>query len=368
MLPLALTRMTARRLSLLIAAVGYGAGLRHAAAEPSLAIASTNLEVEADPTCTTRAALIERVRARLPRVRLVDDGSGLSIRAKISTAPSGVVTGDVTLVSPGTKPSVRHVPARSCAEAVDAVALIIAVTLDPSSATKSLNASTDEAGTPAAAGGSAIDSTAGDGTSTSKSTPSAPTAEAPRATDIPVPASPGAAERTRVTFGVQIATEALVGVAPGVMPGVSLFTIAGLDRPSAWAPALAFGLHHDWRTAVVEEGGTASFALDLLGLDVCPLRFRVSVIEARPCGSLLVGRFTARGTDTLNAADESARPFWAVGGAALLTADLVWRLQAFSRFTIAANLVRDSFEFNPATFHTVPPLSASASVGVGLHW
>ncbi|HKO50645.1 MAG TPA: hypothetical protein VJV79_23155 [Polyangiaceae bacterium] len=165
-----------------------------------------------------------------------------------------------------------------------------------------------------------------------------------------------------------MAAEALLGVAPGVMPGVALFASASLESQSLWSPALVLAGHHAWRTDVQEPGGMASFTLDAATLDVCPMRLRLAPLEARPCVSALFGRFAARGTNTFDPAAESVRPFAVVGAAAVMTAHLGWLLEASGRLAVGANLVRDSFEFSPAIFHTVPPISAAASLGIGLRW
>lgn len=368
MLPFALIKARARLASLL-AATAYAARLGIAAANPSQPTASATIEVNADLACTTRADLITRVRARSPRVRFVDEGDGLAIRVQISTSPSGELAAEVTLASNGTKPSVRHVVARSCTEAADAVALIIAVTLDPTSSDARPNSSTTKEGAsrPADAKSSANpNATKADTRLGPAQTPTSPgpVAELP----LTNAGSTGAGSRRRGTFGAQLAAEAFVGVAPGVMPSVALFAIAGFDRPSLWSPAFVLGVRHAWRTDIEEQGGSASFTLDAASLDVCPVRFRYGVIEARPCGTALFGRLSARGTDTFNPAAESARPFWVVGGAAVVTADLAGPVTMSARLAVGANLVRDSFEFRPATFHQVPPVSGAASLGLGLRW
>ena len=370
MLRFALTSVRARPASLLLAATVHASRLGIAAAEPSVPIASAKLEVEAEPGCTTRADLSTRVRARSPRVGFVDDGSGLSIRVRISPAPSSRIAAEVALANRGMKSSLRHVLARTCTEAADAVALIIAVTLDPTSA--------DQRSNPGATSESA--------TTSQQTTPSTrretTAAVAASRTSVPKPGSNNpnaasaagseldakAASRSRPTFGAQLAAEAFVGVAPGVMPGVALFAMAGVDRPSPWSPAFVLGVRHAFRSNVPEPGGNASFTLDAATLDICPIRFRLSVLEVRPCGSALFGRMSASGTDTLNPASESARPFGVIGGAALATADLAWLLEISARLAMGANLVRDSFEFDPATFHTVPAVSAAGSIGIGLRW
>src|SRR5437762_6171766 len=129
MLPLGLTTARARRFghALILSASAARAGV--AGAEPAaqnVPVASANLELVADSSCVTRADLVARVRARSPRARFVDDGSGLSIRVKISAATSGAVAADIALADPGTKSPTRHVVARTCNEAADAVSLIIA--------------------------------------------------------------------------------------------------------------------------------------------------------------------------------------------------------------------------------------------------
>jgi hypothetical protein len=342
-----------------------------AAAEPvssNAPVASANLELDADSSCVTRADLVARVRARSPRVRFVDDGSGLIIRVKISTATSGAFAADVTLADPGAKSPTRHVLARTCNEAADAVSLIIAVTLDPNGAdTHTDNGAPRPVGT-AGSGNAATnehDASAKAHPSPAKPAPP-PTPLAP--SDMSEPRTVSPRNPPSLTVSAQLAAEAFVGVAPGVMPGVTLYGMAGLERSSVWSPAAVLGLRHAWRSSIEEEGGSASFALDAATLDLCPLRFRRSMFEARSCGSLLVGRLTAHATDTLNPAAESKRPFWVLGGAAIVSAELPWLLEVTGRLAIGANLVRDSFEFSPSIFHEVPAVSGAASIGIGLRW
>ncbi|HET7539846.1 MAG TPA: hypothetical protein VFK05_08235 [Polyangiaceae bacterium] len=363
--PFALTRARARRASLLFVAAIAGVRLGFAA-EPSAPIASASLELVADASCAKRADLIDRVRARTPRVRFVDDGA-LAVRVQISVLASGGAAGEVTLSKAGTKPSLRHVTARSCSEVADAAALIIAVTLDPSA---ELGKGSTEKGT--AADSNVAASPSGD---TSRSAATAPALPPKQTDDASVSATPtghdvasSRAARGRFTVAAYLAAEGIAGVAPGVMPGVALFVAAGVERASPWSPSVVLGVRHAWRSDVEAPGGRASFLLDAATLDLCPVRFRRGVIEARPCGSVLFGRFSAQGTDTANAAPESVRPFWVVGGAAVVTAELPWQLEVSARLALGANLVRDSFAFSPTTFHEVPPVSGAASIGLGVRF
>jgi hypothetical protein len=367
MLSLVLIRARARRTSLSLAAALYAVEFMALAAEPGAPVAPASLELQAEPSCATRADLAARVKARSPRVQFVEDGSGLAIRVEISTPAANVVDGEVRLASSGTKPSLRRVRARSCSEAADAIALIIAVTLDPT------------AGISGTKGTSTADSTTAPAAQSDRSSASSArvseSAISPKADATTAGAEASAVEEgpassrslAHPTFGVQVAAEATVGVAPGVMPSVAFFAAGGLERPSLWSPAVVLGVRHGWRT-VDEQGGRASFFLDALTLDACPVRFRLGIFEARPCGSLLAGRMSAGATDTTNPAAESHRPFWVVGGAGIISAQLPAMIEVSGRLAFGANLVRDSFEFYPATFYTVPAFSGAASVGVGVRF
>jgi hypothetical protein len=82
------------------------------------------------------------------------------------------------------------------------------------------------------------------------------------------------------------------------MPAIAVYVMGALDYDSLWSPAIMVGIAHAWRTGLAEQGGTASFTLDAASLDACGLRWGRSVVEARLCGSALVGRLIASGTDT----------------------------------------------------------------------
>src|SRR4029078_1606681 len=75
--------------------------------------------------------------------------------------------------------------------------------------------------------------------------------------------------------------------------------------------------HHQrggWGTSF----GTGDFALDLVPLNVCPLRVGRRAVHARLCASSAAGRLAIDSRDNLTPRTAS-RPFVGVGGAALLT-------------------------------------------------
>jgi len=308
-------------------------------------VPSASVSVDADPACATRADLIARVQARSPRVKFDEQNGEIRIRAQFSASPAGTIAGAVQLAAAGAKPSLRRVLANSCDEASDAVALIIAVTLDPTAAA-SANGTADAEAAPA-----------------DVRRPPPPKPQTGRRN-----AEPAKTEARGQTLGVQLAGQAFVGPAPSVMPGVALYATVGIDRPALWSPAVLLGVTHAWRTDIGAVGGTAAFKLDAASFDACPWRLRLGQIDARPCASALIGRLRAVGSETRNAASEIARPFWVVGGAAVLSAELPWLLEVSARLAVGANLVRDSFEFTPIVFHEVSAVTTAASVGLGLRW
>jgi hypothetical protein len=337
---------------------------------------SARLEVEADAACTSRADLVARIRARSPRVSFVENERVMAIRAQFSAAPAGGIAGEVTLANPGAKPAQRRVLARTCSQAADAVALIIAVTLDPASlervhseptGAEPANVSADSGSaerTSATDGGPAVGAATSDTTRNAEGVERPSPLESPAA--VPDAAASNASASARPSFGAQLAFQSLVGPAPRLMPGAALYLELGLERAGAWAPSAIWGATHVASPEISRPGGVASFSLDAVSFDACPLRLRIARLVARPCASALAGRLLASGSETRNPAGEMRRPFWTVGGSGILSAQLPWLLEASLRVSVGANLVRDSFSFTPEVFHEVGPATFAASLGLGV--
>jgi hypothetical protein len=321
------------------------------------------LDVRAPPECSSRADLAARVAARSPHIQIADDAA-ISADVTLASDHTGSVVADVTLAGPGASPSPRRVVARTCAEAADAVALIIAVTLDPSQRRK-----VSAGPPPARTAGEAAAATAAPVENASPRppvpAPEAPVSPPPTAAIHAAPPSAAPAVAPARQFGVTVAGQTIFGPAPSVSPGVALYAMAALDRTGPWAPALVLGATHVWRDGLAEAGGAASFALDAASVDACPVRLAWSRLTARPCASALVGRMSARGSDTQQGS-ASARPF-AVAGAAL-TAGFESRVVVSVRLAVGATLIRDSYQFATAVFYRAAAITTSASVGVGVRW
>lgn len=314
---------------------------------------AARLEVDAQPSCSTRDELIARVAARSTRIRFVPDGAGIpTMMARIEPGPKGAVVAELTVVEPDGRRFARKLEAPSCAAATDALALVVAITLDPSAVTGEGAAPADAKGTAQA--------------SAPTVTPQAPPPEAAIAHVEAAPAEgAGAPSTSRLTFAA--AGEVVHGPAPVAMPGVAVEAQAALDRASIWSPAVILTLTHAWSGELVEPDGHAVFTLDLASLEACPLRVVVSLLEARLCAAGSLGRLAAQGSITYDPRS-AERPFGTAGGTIRLSVPVVWRVELRARFGAGATLWRDAFEFSPAVFHRVDSVTLVGDLGIGVRF
>jgi len=345
-----------------------------AAASPARAQATAaRLDVDAQPSCSTRDELVARVAARSARIRFVADGAGVpALSARIDVAPRGGVVAELTVVEPDGRRFVRRLEAPSCAAATDALALVVAITLDPTVVAAD-GTGANAAGTNATGGSASGGNTTGapGATAAPESTPAvtpataAPPPEAAEETGSRARAPAGATSGVFTwRFGAGVNATVVAGPAPRVMPGAGVEALAGLDGASIWSPALVLSFAHAWSGAWKSAGGTAEFTMDLAALDACPLRIVVLHVEARACAAGALGRLTAQGSNTFDARS-AARPFAAVGGAARLTVPIGSVMEVRARFVAAAPLWRDAFEFNPQVFHRVASVTLVGELGLG---
>jgi hypothetical protein len=317
------------------------------------------LDLRGAAGCISRGDVASRVAARSPRIMFVDDAAIFAHVALTSVRPGNVVA-EVVLATPGGERAPRRFAARSCAEAADAIAVIIAVTLDPTFKATGRN-------------------TSGTGASAENGTDreAAPPAEKPADQQPPAVAPPAAPPATveavaspvpvaaRRSFGVSVAGQTIFGPAPAVMPGIAISGMVALERGGVWSPALFVGATRVWRDDLAETGGTASYTLDAATVDACPLRLGGPWLAARPCAAALVGRLNTSGTNT-RAAASATRPFATAGVS--IGASVGTIVEVSARVGVGVTVLRDSYEFGGATFHRASPLTIAASLAVGLRW
>lgn len=336
--------------ALLLLAAPFVAGAAQAADPPPGRAADgfgpvVRLEVEAPPDCTTREELAARIAARSRRIAFAPDAA-IAVRVTVAPGPGGrAVTGALTIARPGTPGAVRRITAASCEQASDGLALVIALALDPDAPATGVPAPDVAAPPP----------------------PPAATVAAPAPPARSPPATP-----VHTGWVAEAGAEAVFGPAPRPLAGVRAGARLTRDRGrSIWSPALVLSVVHAWTGDLDEPGGTAAFTLDAANLDACPLRLAAGAWEGRACGSLLVGRIEAAGSNTYAPAS-AARPFAAGGGSLLLAADLGRRLGApvilGAQLEAAASWIRDSHAFSPTVFHRAAAVTLAAGLWVGLRF
>ena len=352
-----------------------------ASALPGASDSIVRIDVHAPAGCSSRGALAARVTARSPRIRFAGERATWAVKATVAPVRPGEVVGELTVLEAGKRVVSRRLLAQSCDEATDALALIVSVTLDPTSAAENATAATQSPASDARRSAETMPAAALPPNPISEPSPK----EAP-----PQPSEPNPGQRreerderqpkepvaeTAVAeapesamqriLAIHLAGQTVLGPAPALMPGVALYASVAFDRSPLWSPALILGLVHAWRSGLGQQGGSASFQLDALTLDACVPRFGHQRIQGRLCASVLAGRMVASGSDTTAAATQ-ARPFVSVGGSAVVSGRVASMVELSLRLAMGATLIRDSYEFAPTTFYQASGMTTLVSLGIGL--
>jgi hypothetical protein len=379
----------------LVAALAVLAGAPAVAAPGDGAAAldtSASLDVDAPPGCAARADLVARVALRSARIRFVAAaGDVTALRAQIATAAAarggrvavGGVAADLTIVRADGRHATRHLVAASCDEAVDALALMIAILLDPAAAAEPIARAAPAGGGPGGGADEAApaprvteapreDVAAGAVVvrSPPPSPPPPPAGAVVPAVAVPslraaagvAPPSPPRRASVR-RWGVGASLRAVTGPAPRIMLGAAVDVVLAIDRDSVWSPALRLTAAHHALSGWAAPGGTAAFTLDLIEAQLCPLRLRAARLDLRGCATAAAGRLRASGSDTFGP-ESHARLDASVGAAAVIGLALTRRLSIEGVIGAGDALRRDAFEFSPAVFHRVPALTAATSLGL----
>jgi len=359
-----------------------------------------SLAVAGPTNCVGRADLVKLVARRSARIRF-DDGApaGPTLRVLVDAATSREITASLSIAWPDRTRSERHLAAPSCSETADALALVVVLALDPAAATATDRkvpppprrpARPPVQAEPAPPVGSPRDRPAPEPLAEKIAPPPAapqvpppappPPAPSPPAEErpAPVPPPPAAAATLQSTAAPPVepspppihridvggAFRIASGPAPTLMPGLAVF--AGWERDTgsvlSWKVQLIAARHE--RDTATADGG-ASFTLDLVTLNVCPVRVGAGAWRARACAGASAGRLLVEGRDTL-ATQTRSRPFAAAGGAASLAVSPHPRVEVTASVEPQAALIRDQVSFGPDVFHAVPPVVLFFGLGAAV--
>jgi len=320
-----------------------------AAQDPAPPSARGALSVEAPEHCATRGAVAARVAERSQRIELVDEDP-LVLRAVVQESSRNLVSAELHVTWPDGRTSLRRLNAPSCAEAIDALALLITLTLDPSATFGQSNANEPSAAVPVP-------------DSTPVPVPTTVPDSAPDADAEPLPPSPPFA-LSHVAFG--LTAHGLLGVAPTGMPGLGASALVAFEGYGLWTPLLQVRVAHAWAMAT-EAAGTADFRLDRADLVACVIGLRSQALAARACVTGGIGRLSASGSQTYDP-NSHARLWLAAGGELLLSAELFGPVQLQASAGLAVPLRRDRFAFAPRVFHRVAAAIPYGQIGLAVRF
>lgn len=338
---------------------------------PSVAEEREGLELllRAPAECGDGATLGSQIEGRSSRLRVSAEKATSRAEVNIEKGPPYVAR--VAVTRAGTTIE-RELQAKNCGELMDAVALIVVVTLDPLGTTPE---ATELDPNPEA--------TPNPSPTTAATTPAATTSE-PRAGGTTPPTNPPEwrddiappdfespikfSSFVPDSWGVRSAARAHHGPAPRWMLGPELGIEFEWNPRDVVSTKLALSVSRAWSGGSREVGGVAAFTLDRIALELCPLRLGGQRWDVRPCIDGAAGRFLSSGSDTISPRSE-ARPWGTLGASARLSGRPLEWLEPWGSAGIAAALVRDRFQFDDGddgtpAFHGVPAEILSFAAGL----
>jgi hypothetical protein len=318
-------------------------------------------------------------------VRIASSAEGAIVaRAEIRTASPGSVEATLTMIEPSGRRWSRLVRSATCEEALDAIALVLAVAFSPElnpvpepipEPTPPPSRVRPPERPPRAAPDAERRSPPAPPPAATEPAP-APEPPPPPPVEPPPPprpvverpADPKVVAPVESAVGsVGLAGSLLSGPAPNIMPGVSIFGSLRWNRDSVFSPAVQLRVSHFWIFDYAAPGGVANFNLDTGTALLCPVWLQEHRVSVQLCATGEAGRLVVKGTQTQNGATHS-RPYLAFGAAAAIGIDF-GRGIAFTSFANGGfPLMRDSFQFRPEVFYEVPVVVLTAGAGVAVRF
>jgi hypothetical protein len=342
---------TSRRLGcflVVLFAAGSAAGqpAEELAATPGLPAVTAALSLVAPEGCGSEADLATSITRRSDRIR-IDPASDRRLHITIRT--DGALTRvELSLTQPTGRRSTRALKASSCDEALEAAALVAAVSLDPAASTALEPLDEDEP-------------------------PSAPTpppvVQPPPAAKAPVVTAPPVERARRWSFGAVAVGEAHWAPAPEAVLGAGIVLHGSYEIISVLAPTLrAKGSLGFWsRRVAAGDPGIVRFALRSFTGEVCPIRLGIPMLGVLPCGFWMEGRLWTAGRK-FPVTHESDRPWRAYGGSVVAWYRPAPPIEIQAGLTVGATRYRDSsYLSEPFQYiHRVGRVYRALSLGAGV--
>jgi hypothetical protein len=314
------------------------------------------LSVDAPEDCATRESIAAAVRTRGAGIDLAPTAA-LALHVALQRASDTAVSAELRVVWPDGRRSERSLSAPNCVEAADALALLIALTLDPASA-RARPSPAPQSAPPAA---DPPGTQARDPAPASRAAPPLP-ADEPAPEEVMADAGPFAFSH----FALGLAAQGSLGPAPRVMPGAAFIAHVAWRGAGLWTPLLQVRVARSW-LGVERAAGRGDFELDAAHAAACVIGLRGEALAGRACASGAIGSLRARGSDTYDP-KAHARLWLSAGAELLLTAELIGPLEAQLGAGFSVPFYRHRFAFAPAVFHRVAPIAGYGHLGLLLRF
>jgi hypothetical protein len=319
--------------------------------------------------CPDQAAFIARVRVRTTKAQLVPAGTGAGEgRAFDVEVDAGhPAYGRLTVGNPEHPEGTRRVQAETCEDVVDALALMVALAIDPRVPASAATSSppTPEAGPPSVA-------------EATVPPPVAPAVTGPRLDPNRTSVARAALEdspRGRSSDG-NAQHVLMAGLDATLDVGVSPVTLVGLSASVGWqsrgaapfSPALRAALDRAQSATLSLPKGTAAFTWTVGRLDACPVAGVLHSFRITACARIEVGMLDVAGGDIVGA--QTKHRLWLSSGA-FARGEWTFFEPLFLNVEAGANVrvTNDRFYFLPdTTVYQVPLVGLSAAGGLGAHF
>ena len=305
--------------------------------------APTLLSYRAPVGCPEVADFQRSVQRRSAHVRFVDEGSHDRELSIVLRKDGDFTNGELRLIERDGSLRQRSVRFNSCGEAVEGLALITLVSLDPKALLQPEKAA-EPPPTP---------------------TPAPTPKPGPRRLSaLPRLVAVAPESRTELALGVEF--NSAFRALPATAFGGSLFVDVGSNSPSWFAPLLRVAVGHVQRRGLSsnETGeAEANFSLTLATLSACPLRVAGGPFALRPCAFVSGGLLHAWGSNTTELEPQS-RPYGAWGGSLQIFARASQMIEMVTDMAAGPTVFRDRFGFDEALIWKTPPLYLSGGVGL----
>jgi len=337
-------------------AVAALASNRPAAAQPDESV-SYELDYRVPAGCPAEATFTGLIARRTVRARRGSEGEGkYRFTVEVALNDTGA-RGTLRIAERDGASSERDVPARDCTNAIEAMALIAAVILDPRAAVASPDSAgaAPETAPPAA---SAAPAPAPRAPTVQEQKPAAPAP--PPKQPAPEPETKSEPWRARLRVAGLLQGAVAPGAAVGAAAGIEVFQPRrGLFEPRA-------ALTANFATAETSTRfGNATFLWYAGRVTACPLRWPERLpLVLRACAFADAGGLRGQGSNTQNARGSTA--FWLSGGPGL---EVEIALSSWLGLAVEGGLTvpafHDSFIFVPQEVaHEVPGVGAWLAVSI----